>query len=296
MAGGCLPPVFAAGQSHPGPGWRKLEAGVGPVWELAVLAGVFLFGAAWWLAPVCYVALGDSLAAGVGSPLFFGYVQRFRLLAARRLRRPVRLTNLGRFGWTSGELLAALRQDARFREAVARADLISLDIGGNDLRRCGDDEACLERALAAFQANWEAIWAEVRSLNGEAVCLALNLYNPYPAGHPRRPLADRWVGAVNAAMADPDVLARYRIQGVGDAFALFRGRECRYCWICLLGDVHPTDLGHAALAGAVDAVYAPVAGRGGWLRRWLGQIAFPLWAIGRPWAQLDAAEAEGRAP
>lgn len=239
------------------------------------VAGVLTFGVAWWwLAPLRYVALGDSLAAGVGSILFFGYVARFRLLLAHRLRRPVGLTNLGRFGWTSGDLLQALRTDPVFRATVAEADLITVDIGGNDLRQCGEDEACLERALAEFQANWAGIWAEVRALNPTAAGAALTLYDPYPAGHPRRARAERWIGALNAALADPEVTGRYRIDAIADGYTPFQGQECRYTWVCLLEDIHPTDRGHAALAGAVDRAAAPLPLGRAPLTRWLGRAAY----------------------
>lgn len=254
---------------------------------LGAAGTVLVVGAAWWrLGAVRYVALGDSLAAGVGSVLFFGYPHRFRLLAARRLRRPVLLTNLGRFGWTSGDLLSALRTDPRLRRAVAGATLITVDIGGNDLRRCGQDDACLQAALAAFRANWAAIWAEVRALNPTAVCLALQLYNPYPAGHPERGRAEAWLTALNAAMADPALAARHGF-ACADGHTPFQGRECRYTWLCLLGDIHPTDPGHAALAAAVDQAFAPLARPGWWLARWLGHLAFPLWARRQPWPGLE---------
>lgn len=229
---------------------------VGGALALLVACAVALW--VWWRwVPVRYVALGDSLAAGVGSLLFLGYPPRLAASLAARLRRPVALRNLGRFGWAAADLLQALRQDPAFREAVAAADLVTVGVGGNDLRRCGTDPACLERAVAAFRRDWEAIWAEVRRLNPRALCAAVNLYNPYPPGHPLRPWAETWVPALNAAIADPAVLAAYGVVGVADAYGRFQGRECQYTWMCRLGDVHPTDRGYAALAAALMAVLAP---------------------------------------
>ncbi len=258
---------------------------------LAALAGVVVLGVACaWLSPIRYVALGDSLAAGVGSLLLFGYVQRFRLLAARRLRCPIHLTNLGRFGWASGDLLQALRTSTSFRKAVGRAQILTVNIGGNDLRACEEDDACLERVLAEYQHNWSAIWAELRALNPGATALVLTQYNPYPENHPRREDAGHWISTLNAVMADPAVVRQYRIDGIGDGYTPFQGRECRYTWMCLLGDLHPTDLGHAALAGAVDSVFAPVAMRPRGPARWIGYVAYPFWALGHRWPAPDRAE------
>lgn len=225
-----------------------------------VIAG--LAGAGWWwLRCVRYVALGDSLAAGVGSVLFVGYPRRLAVLLGRRWRRLVLLRNLGRFGWTSGQLLDALRTDAPLRAAVAGARLISVDIGGNDLHRCAEDPACLEQAVAEYRRNWEAIWAEVRRLNPGALAVCMDLYNPYPPEHPRHALANQWIAELNRVTADPDVHRMHGIHGMARVYAAFQGRECEYAWACRIGDIHPTDHGHQAIAEAFAAVLPPAPAR-----------------------------------
>src|SRR5688572_6193657 len=60
-----------------------------------------------------YVALGDSLATGFGART--GYVPRYDASIETDTGVAVTRTNLGRNGWTSSQLLSALRTDPTFR-------------------------------------------------------------------------------------------------------------------------------------------------------------------------------------
>lgn len=224
------------------------------MWILAAAAGLGLCAGAFWLLTFRYVALGDSLAAGVGSFTFFGYVPRLALLLTKRLKRVVLTTNLGRFGWTSQRLLNALRTDQGFRKAVTRAQLITVDIGGNDLLGCRHQEACLEEALVEFRQNWQEILREIRRLNPKATLLTMTLYNPVPLDDVRRPAIDGYIARMNAIITQPELLKAYRVHGVAPAYDLFAGRECDLCWFCRIGDSHATDEGYAVIAGAMDSL------------------------------------------
>jgi lysophospholipase L1-like esterase len=81
-------------------------------------------------APLVYVALGDSTAAGVGAEQGGGYPERL----ARRLASagtPVRLVNLGVPGATADEL----RRTQLPRAQAASPALVTIGIGLNDLVR-----------------------------------------------------------------------------------------------------------------------------------------------------------------
>jgi lysophospholipase L1-like esterase len=120
-----------------------------------------------------YVALGDSLAAGVGADR--GYVDRYAAHIAEDTGARVRTVNLGVSGQTSPELLAALRNDRKVHRALAGAEVVTLNIGLNDLGRAGqayesgacggeDGERCLRVAVDEVGKNWEAIVAEILTL------------------------------------------------------------------------------------------------------------------------------------
>ncbi len=217
------------------------------MWALATLAvGATVCGALMLL--ICrYTALGDSLAAGVGSLTFYGYVPRLAWKLAWRKKRLVWPANLGRFGMTSGELLEALRRDERFRRAVRRARLITVNIGGNDLLRCRYQEDCLRAAIPRFRANWEAILAQIRVLNPTAAVLTMTLYNPAPEGDIRRPLFETFIAEMNGIITAPHLLRHYRVTAVPVDRA-FAGRECELTWFCRIGDIHATDAGYGVIA------------------------------------------------
>ena len=120
-----------------------------------------------------YVALGDSLAVGVGAKR--GYVDRYASYITVDTGARIDLVNLGRSGQTSSQLLHALRNDPAMRHALGRAEVITFNIGINDLGvageahedgACGggDNQRCLRAAVEAFKENWSAIIAELLSL------------------------------------------------------------------------------------------------------------------------------------
>src|SRR5919112_6468255 len=79
-----------------------------------------------------YVALGDSLATGFGA--FKGYVPLYEAHVETDTGVAVTRTNLGQNGWTSSQLLSALRNDPTFRRSTRGADVVHWDIRRNHLR------------------------------------------------------------------------------------------------------------------------------------------------------------------
>jgi len=117
-----------------------------------------------------YVALGDSLAAGVGARR--GYVARYAEHLEDDTGARIRVNNLGVSGQTSSQLLYAMRHDPATREALGRAEVITLNIGLNDLGQataayesgvCGGphNEACLRETVKRVEGNWDAIIEEI---------------------------------------------------------------------------------------------------------------------------------------
>ena len=137
-----------------------------------------------------YVALGDSLASGMGGEA--SYADVYRRLLQRRTRRDVELTNLARPGWTSGQLLNALQTDGDFRTAVAQAEVVTWDVGGNDIiaavlrtatNTCGgpDGLRCVRQTTDGFRSRWAAIVAELSALRAspDVRLLTFDLYMPF---------------------------------------------------------------------------------------------------------------------
>jgi lysophospholipase L1-like esterase len=181
-----------------------------------------------------YVALGDSVAAGFRAAPGWGYVaQLYRHLWRRN---PIwRLANLSSAGATTRDLRRQVR-----RALLWRPDLVTLDIGGNDLRHAGPDPV---RIIPYSMANLDAALGELRRGSRAAVFVA-DVYNPLPPGSRFHRAVEAWVGEFNRALAG--VAARHGCRVVGIHAALARvGRGA------IAPDLlHPTTTGHTAIADA----------------------------------------------
>ena len=106
-----------------------------------------------------YMALGDSLATGFGA--FKGYAPRYEAYIETDTGVGVTPTNLGR---TDRPVPNCSLPSATFRRASREAEIVTWDIGGNDLTAarnsykkgtCGgsDNQACLRAGVANLKTN-----------------------------------------------------------------------------------------------------------------------------------------------
>ena len=120
-----------------------------------------------------YVALGDSLAAGVGARR--GYVPRYAEHLQSDTGARLRVVNLGLSGQTSTQLLHSIRSDPKMRKALDGAEVVTINIGLNDLGQarssyeggtCGGphNEGCLREVVDRVERNWDTIIYEISSL------------------------------------------------------------------------------------------------------------------------------------
>ena len=226
-----------------------------------------------------YLALGDSLAFGVGAsnPSTTGYVARAYeslRVSGRYEEGGLDLINLSVPGATSADLLVSGGQldmaseeiGGREQDSLSPAnevEIVSVDIGGNDLLGLvAPDSPCLESAsvepcrsafgevLSGIQTNLTETLRRLRQAAPEATIVVVDLYNPYSGtGDLREPIAEIGVGQANgvigAVTADPDLRVK-----TASIFQLFSGRGGQ--WIAPDG-IHPNDNGHAVIAEAVLA-------------------------------------------
>jgi len=155
-----------------------------------------------------YVALGDSLAAGAGARR--GYVARYAAHLRGDTGVRLRVINLGESGQTSSQLLNALRSDPAMREALRGAEVVTLNIGLNDLGQatssyksgtCGgpQNEACLREAVEKVERNWETIIEEISSLRSREKTIIRSAGLGYIPG--TRGVLGRYVGQVTRDIA-----------------------------------------------------------------------------------------------
>lgn len=212
---------------------------------------------------VSYVALGDSLATGAGATT--SYVEVYAAALEERTGVDLAITNLAVNGWTSTDLLTALQQDETMRTAVAGADLVTVDIGANDLLgaipfyasdNCGGDDnlQCLRDATALVEQQWAAILDEVLALrDGEVAGIAtIDLYQPF-IGNRRvaddldvlRPVMD----GLNAVLTDGAEARGIPVATVHDAFHGPDGTgDPNDAFLISVDGLHPSNAGHELIA------------------------------------------------
>lgn len=239
-----------------------------------------------------YLALGDSLAAGVGAsePAQTGYVglvfDALRVDPASPYRESdLALLNLGDPGETTTSMLVSGGQlEKALAEIEGRRDddvagnevvVITIDIGANDfIPLVQGDSPCLPNplsgacqeaamsALATFRSNFADIMRRLRAAAGPEVdIVAVGLYNPLSGtGGPFDAVGDTAVELFNstvaAAAAERDIRAIF-----ADVFIFFDGRGPELTHIAELPpDVHPNDGGYYLMAQAVVTALGLPAG------------------------------------
>jgi lysophospholipase L1-like esterase len=148
-------------------------------------------------APLYYLSLGDSLAAGVqpiGDPTDMhrtdeGYADQLYAIAKSRYPN-LKLVKLGCPGETSGTMIAggicAYDHGSQLEEAVAFLHahrqfvaFVSIDIGFNDFP-CQTDLSCLPPGVAAIQANLPTILGALREVAGPGIpIVGATIYDPF---------------------------------------------------------------------------------------------------------------------
>jgi acyl-CoA thioesterase I len=226
-----------------------------------------------------YIALGDSLAFGVGAsnPSTTGYVALAHnaMSSSERFGETgLELTNLGVAGALSADLLAPGGQlemaldVIRVRQEDASAvsnevEVITVDVGGNDLLSLvAPGSPCLESAsvepcraafgevLSGIDRNLTEVVTRLREAAPEARIVVIDLYNPYSGTRDlREPIAEVGVGQANGVIASVTADPELSIT-TASVFQLFIGRGTQ--WIAPDG-IHPNDNGHRVLAEAVIA-------------------------------------------
>jgi len=139
------------------------------------------------------VALGDSLTRGTGDGTGQGYVGRVKEQLARETGKPVYvLANYSVIGYKTDQLLNDITNRSGVSESVAKANLILLTIGGNDLfgfatnngNPLGGGQADINPELARQKmaeaaGRLQKILSRLAELNPRADILYIGLYNPF---------------------------------------------------------------------------------------------------------------------
>ena len=143
-----------------------------------------------------HLALGDSIIHGVGAGQKENLVYQFSTKLAQQVDKKVESDNQGINGITSTEL-NSLVQEGRFDESIKRADIITINVGGNDILQTVkrvDFQSVFEtydELQTNFKKNLSDITTRVHKLNPKATIVLLELYNPLPPDNQLYPMADK---------------------------------------------------------------------------------------------------------
>lgn len=206
-----------------------------------------------------YLALGDSITAGVGAPKGKGYVE----LLYHRLTpyyHPHYLWKICRKGWPTKQLLSAVTQHPYQRFLLPQTNLITLYIGGNDLNvaylkyKLSGKMASLDEGLEHFVKHYQQLLQTLRSVSS-ATILGATVYNPFPL----EPLAEEYIRHLNHIILG---ISETWLIPVVNVASLFAGKESQYIEGYQDGQfhrlipflqknpIHPNEQGHQAIADA----------------------------------------------
>jgi lysophospholipase L1-like esterase len=173
-------------------------------------------GSTWHL-----VAVGDSISAGKNCPGCTTFVDLYTAALTRRAGVTVSRTNWSVPGLSSGRLLDMVLNDAALRSDLARADVVTVTIGTNDLPwNPGPDEcgatprartvdwtsitpACLQDTATRYATDLDHVLAEIERLRAGAPTM-LRVTGLY----------DDWIGrpgVTAGALAPPPTAPHRRI-------------------------------------------------------------------------------------
>ncbi|WP_223700680.1 GDSL-type esterase/lipase family protein [Sutcliffiella deserti] len=207
---------------------------------------------------ITYIALGDSLTAGLGSSeenylRLHGFVPQFTKYL--RLTSTVKVENYGIPGLTSTGLFALLQADEALRNRLKTANIISVSIGGNDFLQTiransTVEEEELNLSMRILKNTIGELYDTLRHLNPEAKIFLIGLYNPYPSGHELHQHGSEYAPKYNEILEE---LASSSTLVVSP-YEAFIGKEDKLTHI-LEEDIHPNDLGYTEIVTLMKDAY-----------------------------------------
>jgi lysophospholipase L1-like esterase len=210
------------------------------------------------------VALGDSITFGYrlpGATATSPSPDAYPYLIGKKLHYQV--TDLGVTGWTSSDLLNALQTNHRYQIALRKANLVTLDIGSNDLLHTSYDliaalqqnlppkddvltDSRYQAALTQYSANMAQILTVIHQQTKAPIVL-LNLYDPFPDGSSIHDIGEQLIAAANQVIWQMAAQSAVPVVNVYDTINHHQDTLVRLDSL----DIHPTIAGQQALAADV---------------------------------------------
>lgn len=152
---------------------------------------------------VTYVAIGDSLTKGVGdSTNQGGFVPLLAQSLTNETDLEFKAINYGVSGNTSGQILSRMQEKKEIRKDLKQAQLLTITVGGNDLRKAILEDTSnldldrFEKASKTYEKNLKQIIELARKDNPDLPIYVVGIYNPLYLNFPDltelQTLVDQW--------------------------------------------------------------------------------------------------------
>lgn len=152
---------------------------------------------------VTYVAVGDSLTQGVGDTTNQGgFVPLLAQDLTNQYGWQVTTSNYGISGNTSNQILKRMTTQEDLQASLKNADLMTLTVGGNDLRKVILDNitnlkvSTFKKPAKAYSKRLVKIIETARAANPDLPIYVLGIYNPYYVNFPEmtdmQTIVDNW--------------------------------------------------------------------------------------------------------
>ncbi|MCK3941706.1 SGNH/GDSL hydrolase family protein [Streptococcus suis] len=150
-----------------------------------------------------YLALGDSLTEGVGDVTGRGgFVPLLAQSLVNEYGYEVDVQNFGVSGNTSKQILKRMKENKELQQALKEADLLTLTVGGNDLRKVIIKNlsnlklSTFDKPANEYGKNLEKIVKRARQENADLPIYILGIYNPFYLSFPEltemQTVVDKW--------------------------------------------------------------------------------------------------------
>ncbi|WP_410983720.1 GDSL-type esterase/lipase family protein [Bacillus cereus] len=195
-----------------------------------------------------HLVLGDSLAKGYGSTQG-GFAELASKQIEEQIHKPIRVENFGVNGLTTDRLVQKIQAE-EVQQKIKEANIITINIGGNNLFRLNRDVGVIDgikmlnKEKAHFETDVKNIVKTVRALNPNALLILSELYNPLQLDDSIASYADMFLDGWNDAVYaiskanQPSIVLPIRKLISNDKKDL------------LYDQVHPNDKGYEIIADA----------------------------------------------
>lgn len=162
-----------------------------------------------------YVALGDSLTQGVGDTTNQGgFVPLLAQSLTNEYGYQVTYENYGVSGNTSKQILKRMEEKPEIAESLKTADVMTLTVGGNDLRKTILDNianlkiSTFEKPAQQYSQRLLQIIELARADNPDLPIYVVGIYNPFYLNFPEmtemQTIVDNWNQVTEDTLADLD--------------------------------------------------------------------------------------------